>query len=233
MNASSPLAPATSEAPALRAGTHLDPDSGACLMERVSVAAGVAWSDHPGCTHPLIAHLARRVNDAMSDTGRDQLLPLIPMLAHAAPPGLGSGATIAATCCRYTLEHRPTRVVRLLHAMAERQLGRRVGGRVERRVGGWVRRRGSGWVYEHGAAYRTVEFCVAALVALPRDQVDRALAGLLTEAVIALDSLPRASALLGSQTPSSTSSPESLQPLQPLEPLHPRCGRACVSAGAD
>src|SRR5262249_15173263 len=51
---------------------------GACFMELVSFMAGESWSDHPGCTHPLLASLARLVNDYTSDVGRHRLAPLIP-----------------------------------------------------------------------------------------------------------------------------------------------------------
>ncbi|WP_174844194.1 hypothetical protein [Cryobacterium fucosi] len=47
-------------------------------MEFASYLAGEAWTDHPTCTHPLLASLARMVNDCTSDTGRSRLVPLIP-----------------------------------------------------------------------------------------------------------------------------------------------------------
>jgi hypothetical protein len=47
-------------------------------MELASVLAGERWSDHPLCTHPLLAELAREVNDGTSDAGRQQLAPMIP-----------------------------------------------------------------------------------------------------------------------------------------------------------
>lgn len=47
-------------------------------MEMASVLAGERWSDHPACTHPLLAELARDVNDRISDSGRQELAPLIP-----------------------------------------------------------------------------------------------------------------------------------------------------------
>lgn len=47
-------------------------------MELASVLAGERWSDHPGCTHPLLAELARLVNDHTSDADRQELAPLIP-----------------------------------------------------------------------------------------------------------------------------------------------------------
>jgi hypothetical protein len=47
-------------------------------MEFASFLAGERWSDHPSCTHPLLAQLARQVNDSLSDGDRQQLVPLIP-----------------------------------------------------------------------------------------------------------------------------------------------------------
>ncbi len=47
-------------------------------MELASYFAGERWSDHPACTHPLLAALARSVNDASTDVARPQLAPLIP-----------------------------------------------------------------------------------------------------------------------------------------------------------
>jgi hypothetical protein len=64
--------------PVLSRGRHRTPRHGACYMELASLLAGEPWSDHPACTHPLLAQLAQRVNDRTSDAGRQQLLPLIP-----------------------------------------------------------------------------------------------------------------------------------------------------------
>ena len=47
-------------------------------MEYASFLAGERWSDHPKCTHPLLAGVARDVNDHMSDEGRDRIVGLIP-----------------------------------------------------------------------------------------------------------------------------------------------------------
>ena len=47
-------------------------------MELASFVAGERWSDHPACTHPLLASLARLVNDTTSDAGRARLAPLVP-----------------------------------------------------------------------------------------------------------------------------------------------------------
>ncbi|WP_188111228.1 hypothetical protein [Nocardioides antri] len=64
--------------PVLSRGRHRTPRRGACFMELASVLAGERWSDHPSCTHPLLAYLARQVNDHTSDEGRQKLAPLIP-----------------------------------------------------------------------------------------------------------------------------------------------------------
>ena len=64
--------------PVLSRGKHRTPKRGACFMELASVLAGERWSDHPACTHPLLAQLARQVNDLTTDTGRRALTPLIP-----------------------------------------------------------------------------------------------------------------------------------------------------------
>lgn len=49
-------------------------------MEYTSFLAGQKWSDHPACTHPLLAELARQVNDFSSDEARQALLELVPDL---------------------------------------------------------------------------------------------------------------------------------------------------------
>ena len=64
--------------PVLSRGKHRNPRSGACFMEFASYLAGEAWSDHPACTHTLLASVARMVNDCTSDTSRARLVPLIP-----------------------------------------------------------------------------------------------------------------------------------------------------------
>ncbi|MGZ5418404.1 MAG: hypothetical protein ACXWDI_14620 [Nocardioides sp.] len=64
--------------PILSRGRHRTPRRGACFMELASVLAGERWSDHPSCTHPLLAELAREVNDGTSDANRQHLAPMIP-----------------------------------------------------------------------------------------------------------------------------------------------------------
>ena len=64
--------------PVLSRGKHRSPRRGACFMELASYLAGERWSDHPACTHPLLAALARHVNDCTTDANRPQLAGLIP-----------------------------------------------------------------------------------------------------------------------------------------------------------
>ena len=64
--------------PMLSAGRHRNPRKGACFMEFASYLAGEKWSDHPACTHPALAFLARMINDCTSNTQRSRLAELIP-----------------------------------------------------------------------------------------------------------------------------------------------------------
>ena len=59
--------------PILSAGRHRSAKRGACFMEFASYLAGERWSDHPACTHPSLAALARLVNDLTSDSARSKL----------------------------------------------------------------------------------------------------------------------------------------------------------------
>jgi hypothetical protein len=60
----------------LSRGKYRSPRKGACFMELASLLAGERWSDHPACTHPLLAAVARQVNDYTSDAGRQRLAGL-------------------------------------------------------------------------------------------------------------------------------------------------------------
>lgn len=64
--------------PRLSRGRHRSAKTGACFMEFASYLAGEPWSDSPQCTDPLLAHLARSVNDYLSDDRRDEIAPDIP-----------------------------------------------------------------------------------------------------------------------------------------------------------
>jgi hypothetical protein len=64
-------------------------------MEFASLLAGERWSDHPACTHPLLAAVARHVNDSTSDAGRPRLADLIPSVIGLTGQDLHIDARIA------------------------------------------------------------------------------------------------------------------------------------------
>jgi hypothetical protein len=81
--------------PMLARGKHRSPRKGACFMEFASLLAGERWSDHPACTHPLLAAVARHVNDHTSDAGRSRLVDLIPSVIGLTGDDLHIDARIA------------------------------------------------------------------------------------------------------------------------------------------
>jgi hypothetical protein len=81
--------------PILSPGKHRNPRMGACFMELASLLAGERWSDHPACTHPLLAAVARHVNDHTSDVGRQRLTDLIPSVIGLTGDDLHIDARIA------------------------------------------------------------------------------------------------------------------------------------------
>jgi hypothetical protein len=89
--------------PILSRGKHRSPRKGACFMELVSYLAGERWSDHPACTHPLLAAVARDVNDYTSDSGRARLAGLIPSVIGLTGEDLHIDAQIALVCARRAL----------------------------------------------------------------------------------------------------------------------------------
>ncbi|MBA2740241.1 MAG: hypothetical protein H0U47_11350 [Nocardioidaceae bacterium] len=89
--------------PLLSRGKHRNPRKGACFMELASYLAGERWSDHPSCTHPLLAELARLVNDLTSNAGRPRLAPLIPAVIGVRSDDLRMDAQIALRCAQAAL----------------------------------------------------------------------------------------------------------------------------------
>jgi len=81
--------------PILSPGKHHNPRAGACFMELASLLAGERWSDHPACTHPLLAALARHINDQTTDAGRQRLADLIPSVIGLTGDDLHIDARIA------------------------------------------------------------------------------------------------------------------------------------------
>jgi hypothetical protein len=71
--------------PELSRGKHRSPRKGACFMEMASFLAGERWSDHPNCTHPVLATLARCVNDMLDEANRQRLVTMIPEVVGLNP----------------------------------------------------------------------------------------------------------------------------------------------------
>lgn len=82
--------------PVLSRGKHRSARKGACFMEMASVLANEPWSDHPTCTDPLLAHLARLVNDHTSDEHRGELAVLIPSVVGLRGGGLAWSVDLTA-----------------------------------------------------------------------------------------------------------------------------------------
>jgi hypothetical protein len=75
------LAPAKLETIVLRKGKHNKRTAATvCAMEAVAWLAGEPHTDHPECVSPVIGEFVRSWNDAMNDTDRQILKPLLPRL---------------------------------------------------------------------------------------------------------------------------------------------------------
>jgi hypothetical protein len=72
-------------------------------MEMASYLAGERWSDHPRCTHPLVASVARLVNDHTTDDHRSRLVELIPAVIGLTTTDPRAEARIALLCATTAL----------------------------------------------------------------------------------------------------------------------------------
>ncbi|NEA32794.1 hypothetical protein [Streptomyces sp. SID13031] len=89
--------------PVLSRGKHRNPRKGACFMEFASYLAGEPWSDHPACTDPLLAGVARDVNDCTTDAGRTRLAPLIPSVIGLTPEDPHVVPLMTGVCIQHAL----------------------------------------------------------------------------------------------------------------------------------
>jgi hypothetical protein len=83
-------------------------------MEYASYLAGERWSDHPACTHPLLAELARQVNDHVSDNARQELVELVPDVIGVTGSDLHVDARIALRAAQTALPIAPEEWQRVL-----------------------------------------------------------------------------------------------------------------------
>lgn len=165
--------------PMLGRGRHRDAESGACVMEYVSVLAGERFSDHPRCTHPALICLAQLVNDHVSDEARPELARLAPLLIGTDRRDGRISAVVVARCAATAAAVcRPSRI-------RDRLLRRAL------RRASLPRRHALGDAVRWGGAIRA-EFSAARqhLAALPEADRDRALCTLLERAVADVRALP-------------------------------------------
>lgn len=146
--------------PLLSRGAHANPDEGACLMEYVALLAGQPFSDRPRCTHPLLARIARRVNDISSEAARSELAPLAPQLVGTASGHPGVAPALVLCCAEAALRADPSAVRLRRHARRARRRLARVEQQGSR--GRWVRM--SATCYRHGWAEPDIEDALAVLV---------------------------------------------------------------------
>ena len=71
----------------IEAGSHATAAEGACVMEWVSIFAGLPFDASPVCTDSVVAAYARALNDVLPDDQRQRLVPFIPRLALTANGG--------------------------------------------------------------------------------------------------------------------------------------------------
>jgi hypothetical protein len=93
--------------PVLDRGSHVHPGDGACFMEYASVLAGERFSDRPGCTHPVLAAVARAVNDAVGSRTRQQLVELVPDVVGIGRDDPRTGPLLVALCTERALSLQP------------------------------------------------------------------------------------------------------------------------------
>src|SRR5215469_12882291 len=89
--------------PVLSRGRHRSPRQGACFMELASYLAGERWNAYPVCTHPLLAALARDVNDHTGDSGLARLAELVPSVIGLTGDDLHLDVRVALLCARMAL----------------------------------------------------------------------------------------------------------------------------------
>jgi hypothetical protein len=112
--------------PALGRGRDHDPEHGTCLMELTAFLAGEPHSDKPACTHPVLAAVARVVNDASSDPARAALACPAPALIGTTDTGWRTTDALIDLCAaRTALLAPPIWRPRLLRALRQTRHRRR------------------------------------------------------------------------------------------------------------
>lgn len=81
--------------PLLGRGNHLHPRRGGCLTEVVGALCGGPWADGSAFVDPVLAAVARTVNDLTTDRSRPALAQFIPWLVTPAPADASAGVELA------------------------------------------------------------------------------------------------------------------------------------------
>jgi hypothetical protein len=178
--------------PELQVGAHLAPEDGACLMEYVSVLAGTAFNDHPACTDPTLATVARLVNDASTDAGRPLLAAFAPLLAEtgSSPDARRTAAVVRATVLAAAAAAGDDAGLRRPLRGAERRCDRVSGAGTRAAL---ARRLDA--LHRYGTGRRRLELSILALRELPESRRDPALRAALAAALAAALTSPRSSAV--------------------------------------
>lgn len=71
----------------LAVGQHEHREDGVCLLEAAAWFAGEEHSDAPACVSPVLGAYGRSLNDALPDDMRQELVPLVPLMAGTAGDG--------------------------------------------------------------------------------------------------------------------------------------------------
>lgn len=165
--------------PELVRHTKLDPDDGVCLMEYVALLSGQRITDAPRGVHPLLAAVARGVNDTLSDSARPALTHLATDLVGLYPRS--RSATLALV--RVVLTHGLSASPRSWALRRHRRLAAWASGLPDR----WWTRPVT-VLYVRGPARHAAEYTIRTLGST--SDADARLIALLTDAVATLRTVP-------------------------------------------
>ena len=125
-----------------------------CVMEAVSVVAGLPWTDSPACTNPTLALAAQLINDALSDRTRAGLVDLVPALSRASGRDLDTDWRVVEAACQFAATGRSRRRSRTMNRWMW----------LAKRLDVAALRPPMAWLVRQGAARRAVEAAVVSVL---------------------------------------------------------------------
>lgn len=165
--------------------------------------AGEPWSDHPRCSHPLLAAISRLVNDSISDSGRDSLLPLVPSVIGTRAAGTAVDPFLVIRCADAARRADPEAPAPVRF---RRQALRRVAAAPSRVP---LRDRTGALIYRGGQARHAIAVCVLLVGKYGLPDPDTALRRLLVDCIEVCD---RAQHTVGGRLPQKTSPEDVIVP---------------------